>query len=213
MQFQEKKVTYTTKNTYATLHSITTKTKNIWIVFHGIGYLSKYFLRHFDELNGDENYIIAPQAPSKYYLNGQYKHIGASWLTKEQTTQEIDNVLSYLDQVIENEQLPSNCNLIVFGYSQGVSIAARWVAKRKIQCDHLILYAGGIPSELNAEQFLFLKNKCQVKFIVGNKDEFIQEEQLTVQKNRIEELFHGRAQLQVYDGGHELQKKLINNLF
>jgi len=213
MQYQEKQVTYTTKNTYATLHGLTSKTKNIWIVFHGIGYLSKYFLRHFDELNGDENYIIAPQAPSKYYLNGQYKHVGASWLTKEQTTQEIDNVLSYLDQVIENEHIPSNCNFIVFGYSQGVSIATRWVAKRKIQCDHLILYAGGLPNELNAEQFLFLKNKCQVKFIIGNKDEFLQEQRLTIEKRRIEKLFKGRAQLQIYDGGHELQKKLINNLF
>jgi predicted esterase len=213
MQFHEKQVTYTATNTYATLHSLTKKTKNIWIVFHGIGYLSRYFLRHFDELDGDENYIIAPQAPSKYYLNGQYKHIGASWLTKEHTNQEISNVLSYLDQVIENENIPGNCNLIVFGYSQGVSIATRWVAKRKIKCDHLVLYAGGLPNELDAEQFLFLKNNCQVKFIVGDKDEYIQEDILTNQKNRIEELFHGRAELQIFDGGHELQKILINNLF
>lgn len=213
MQFQEKQVTYSAKNTYATLHSLTPKTKNIWIVFHGIGYLSKYFLRHFNELDGEENYFIAPQAPSKYYLNGQYKHIGASWLTKEHTSQEITNVLSYLDQVLENEQLPKNRKLIVFGYSQGVSIAARWVAKRKIECDHLILYAGGLPNELHAEQFLFLKNKCEVKFIVGNKDEYIHEEILTKQKNRIKELFHGRAELQIFDGGHELQKKLLKNLF
>ncbi|NNE02540.1 MAG: esterase [Eudoraea sp.] len=212
MRFQEKQVSYTSKNTYSTLHTITAKTKNIWIVFHGIGYLSKYFLRHFDELNEDENYIIAPQAPSKYYLNGQYKHVGASWLTKEQTTQEIANVMSYIDHVIENEDLPANCKIIVFGYSQGVSIAARWVAKRKIQCDHLILYGGGLPRELMPEQFLFLKNKCQVKFLVGNKDEFIQEERLTLEKKRIEELFHGDAHLQIYEGGHELQKKLINTL-
>ena len=212
MQFQEKQVSYTAKNTYTTLHSVTPKTKNIWIVFHGIGYLSKYFLRHFDELNEDENYIIAPQAPSKYYLNEEYKHVGASWLTKEQTPQEITNLMSYLDQVMENEHFPATCNFIVFGYSQGVSIATRWVAKRKIQCDHLFLYGGGLPNELNAEQFLFLKNKCQVKFLVGNKDEFIQEERLIIEKKRIDELFHGDAHLQIYEGGHELQKKLINNL-
>lgn len=212
MQFQEKQVSYTAKNTYTTLHGITSKTKNIWIVFHGIGYLSKYFLRHFDELDKDENYIVAPQAPSKYYLNGQYKHVGASWLTKEQTTQEITNVLSYVDRVMENEQFPASCNLIIFGYSQGVSIAARWVAQRKIQCDHLFLYGGGLPKELKAAQFLFLKNKCQVKFLIGNKDEFIQEERLTLERKRIEELFHGDAHLQIYEGGHELQKKIINNL-
>ena len=68
----EKSVRYNSTNTYETLNGFTDKTKNVWIVFHGIGYLSKYFLKYFDELNPVDNYIIAPQAPSKYYLNNSY---------------------------------------------------------------------------------------------------------------------------------------------
>ena len=83
------------ENTYETLNDFTDETKNVWIVFHGIGYLSKYFLKYFDELNPLDNYIIAPQAPSKYYLNSSYKHVGASWLTKENTETEINNNLNY----------------------------------------------------------------------------------------------------------------------
>ena len=64
----EKQVSYNTTNTYSTLNTLTDKTKNVWFVCHGIGYLSRYFLKYFDELNSDENYIIAPQAHSKYYL-------------------------------------------------------------------------------------------------------------------------------------------------
>ena len=62
----EKQVTYQTTNTYETLNTLSAKTKNIWIVLHGIGFLSKFFIKYFDELNAEENYVIAPQAPSKY---------------------------------------------------------------------------------------------------------------------------------------------------
>ena len=104
MAQQEKQVTYQTTNSYTTLNTLTDKTKNVWIVFHGIGYLSKYFLKYFDELPSEENYIIAPQAPSKYYLNDQYRHVGASWLTKENTANETQNVLNYLDTVFSSEK-------------------------------------------------------------------------------------------------------------
>jgi hypothetical protein len=50
----EKSVRYNSTNTYETLNGFTDKTKNVWIVFHGIGYLSKYFLKYFDELNPKE---------------------------------------------------------------------------------------------------------------------------------------------------------------
>jgi len=63
----EKKVIYSSSNTYSVLNNYTKKTKNVWIVFHGLGYLSKYFIKYFSKVNAEENYIIAPQAPSKYY--------------------------------------------------------------------------------------------------------------------------------------------------
>ena len=84
----EKKVIYTTSNTYSVLNNLTEKTKNVWIVFHGLGYLSKYFINYFSQINPEENYIIAPQAPSKYYQGRNFKHVGASWLTKENTIDE-----------------------------------------------------------------------------------------------------------------------------
>jgi len=74
----EKQVSYQIKNSYSTLNNYTEKTKNVWVVFHGIGYLSRYFLKYFKHLDPEENYIIAPQAQSKYYLNNKYRHVGAS---------------------------------------------------------------------------------------------------------------------------------------
>ena len=211
MAQQEKQVTYQTTNSYTTLNTLTDKTKNVWIIFHGIGYLSKYFLKYFDELPQEENYIIAPQAPSKYYLNNQYRHVGASWLTKENTVNETQNVLNYLDAVFSSQVIPENCNLIVFGYSQGVSIATRWVAKKQLQCQQLVLYAGGIPHELSPKDFNFLITKnTKITTLVGDKDEYINDDILQIESKRIASLFSGKAKQIIFEGKHEIKKELLN---
>lgn len=213
MAHQEKQVSYSTTNSYTTLNELTPHTKNVWIVLHGIGYLSRYFLKYFNGLPPDENYIIAPQAPSKYYLNGEYKHVGASWLTKENTTMEIGNVTAYLDAVYAAESIPGHCKLIVFGYSQGVSIAARWVAKSRVNCHRMVLHSGGIPNELTADDFEFLKeNDTEITIIVGDKDEYLTKERMGAESKKIETLFQGRAKQLIFDGRHEIKKELINTL-
>ncbi|MBT8282395.1 MAG: esterase, partial [Muriicola sp.] len=143
MDLTQKDISFTNRKPYTTANEFQPKTKYVWVVFHGMGYLSKYFLRYFKDLDPEQHYFIAPQAPSKYYMNGEFKHVGASWLTKEDTELEIDNIMAYLDAILEQEGIPDHVKLVVFGYSQGVSIAMRWVARKKIACDHLILYAGG----------------------------------------------------------------------
>ncbi len=209
----EKEITYSTTNSYSTLNELSPKTKNVWIVLHGIGYLSRYFLKYFKELPPGENYIIAPQAPSKYYLNGEYKHVGSSWLTRENTTSGIKNVIHYLDNVYKAEKIPANCNLIVFGYSQGISIATRWVAKSMIKCNILVLYSGGIPNELTARDFEFLKdNNTEVIIVVGDNDEYLIGERLKVESTKIETLFKGNVRHIQFKGGHEVKKEIINNL-
>ena len=44
-----------------------------------MGYLSRYFLKYFKGLNPEENYIIAPQAQSKYYVSSNFKHMSFNW--------------------------------------------------------------------------------------------------------------------------------------
>lgn len=199
-----KEVNYTSTNTYSTLNELTDKTKNVWIVFHGLGYLSKYFIKYFSALNTDENYIIAPQAPSKYYQDQTFTHVGASWLTRVDTQMEVQNVLNYVDAIFEREITREIPNLIVMGYSQGVSIAARWVAQRKIQCNKLVLHSGGIPVELVPEDFDFLKPETEVIYIYGDKDQYITEARKTEEHLKGSRLFKDRLDIRVFDGIHEV---------
>ncbi|MFD1063716.1 alpha/beta hydrolase [Winogradskyella litorisediminis] len=206
-----KEVTYSSKNTYETLNKLSASTKNIWLVFHGMGYLSKYFLRYFKDLNADENYIIALEAPSKYYIQPKM-HVGANWLTRENTEMGMHNILNYLDAVLENETVPLDKNLIIFGYSQGVSIASRYVVKRQLQPLQLVLHSGGIPKELTADDFKFLNSDCKVKLIYGTEDEYLDEARIKIERQRAENLFGNRLDILPFDGKHVVNVDYINNL-
>ncbi len=209
---KEKQVTYTTTNSYTTLNSFTNKTKNVWLVFHGMGYLSKYFGKYFKELNSEENFVIIPQAPSKFYLGTEYKHVGANWLTKVNTVEDTKNVLSYIDSLWKMEKPETLPRFIVLGYSQGVSIAMRWLASRKMDCDDLVLHSGGIPKELNSEDFQYLSEKCRVTYIYGNKDPYITEAKKTEETLKGNSIFGKRLEIQVFEGVHEVHIPFINRL-
>ena len=213
---REKKVSYQISNTYSVLNEFTENTKNIWLVCHGIGYLSRYFIRHFNHLNPSENYIIAPQAQSKYYLKSDYRHVGASWLTRENTEADIENVLNYLDEVYAEEilykkNLAKTPNLIILGYSQGVSVATRFLARRKIKCDQLILHSGKIPAEISAEELEFLKD-TNVTYLYGTEDEYLKKGIIEVEEERLKTLFPNNLEVLTYNGGHEFNTEIIEKL-
>lgn len=215
MKSTEKEISYTINNSYSTLNTLTDHTKNIWFVCHGLGYLSRYFLKYFKGLNAEENYIIAPQAQSKYYQSSKFEHVGASWLTKENTDTETENVMAYFDAVFAEEAIftkisENNMKLIVFGYSQGVSVAMRYVAKRQLKCSQLILHSGGIPNELIPQDFEFLK--ASVTFIYGNKDQYITPKRLVLETNKSKDLFGNRVKMIEFEGKHEVNVELIKNL-
>lgn len=207
----EKQVSYKITNSYCTLNEKTSETKNIWVVFHGIGYLSKYFLKYFKGLDPQENYIIAPQAASKYYLNGKYTHVGASWFTKDNTQQEVENAMNYLDEVYKAEDLGSATNLIILGYSQGVSVATRWVAKKRIKLSQLILCSGGLPKELKAKDFLHLGDS-KVSLIYGNKDPYLDKERLDNEKLKLKQLFPENLTVIPFEGIHEMKPSILETL-
>ena len=93
------------KCSFRTLNRLTDTTERVWLVFHGYGQLSEYFIKKFEGLDPEKNFIIAPQGLSKYYVNGVSGRVGASWMTKEDRLTEIENQYTYLDQVLHQFDL------------------------------------------------------------------------------------------------------------
>ena len=211
MNSQEKEITYKTSNSYSTLNTLTNQTKTVWLVCHGMGYMSRYFLRYFKQLNTKENYIIAPQAPSKYYIQPRM-HVGANWLTRDNTAAGTDNIINYIDAVLEAEHIPKEINLIVFGYSQGVSVALRYLAKRQLQCNEIVIHSGGIPKELTTKDFEYLSKDVKVTLIYGTEDEYLDENRMQLESQRAKDLFGDKISITSFNGKHVVNVDFINSL-
>ncbi len=212
MNSQEKEITYKTSNSYSTLNTLTDTTKNVWFACHGMGYLSRYFSKYFKDLKPEENYIIAPQAPSKYYQLPKM-HVGANWLTRDNTALGMENIINYFDAIFEVEQLLLlNKQFIIFGYSQGVSVAMRYMVKRRIQCDQLIIHSGGIPKELQPKDFEYLSETTKVKLIYGTQDEYLNEDRIYEEKAFAKNLFGSRLITLPFNGAHVVHVDYITRL-
>ena len=138
------------------------------------------------------------------------KHVGASWLTKENTLKEIENVINYFDSVFQNENIEGK-NLIFLGYSQGVSVAMRYIAWRKISFSKLLLMSGGIPNELTSEDFKYLEDQSEVYYVYGEKDEYINGEFLKLEKNKIKNIFKSVNSIS-FEGNHQVNVDIIESI-
>lgn len=210
MPSKELQVNYETTNTYSTLNKLTSKTEYIWVACHGIAYLSRYFIKYFEVLDADKNFVIAPQAPAKYYQTRAFKYVGASWLTRENKAIEIENVLNYLDAVYEKEKLQDK-KVILLGYSQGVSMVMRWLQKRNIKCERLILHSGSIPDEFTAEDFVN-NVKTKTHLVYGNADQYIHSEKLQKQIDMAHKLFPDDLEIHEFNGKHEVSQEVLKEI-
>ncbi|MBK9635339.1 MAG: hypothetical protein IPO64_12805 [Bacteroidetes bacterium] len=57
------------------------------------------FIEKFEDFDPEEHFVIAPEALSKGYIDGLTGRVGASWMTKEDRTNEIQDYINYLESV------------------------------------------------------------------------------------------------------------------
>ena len=87
----EREINISLKTKYSTYGKFSDRTEKIWFVCHGYGQLAEYFIKNFEVLDAETNYVIAPQGLSKFYLKGFTGRVGASWMTKEDRLTDIEN--------------------------------------------------------------------------------------------------------------------------
>lgn len=183
--------------------------KEVWIVLHGYGQLAQYFIKNFNELVSYNLAIIAPEALSRFYLNGSSGRVGASWMTKEERESDIKDYIEYLDQIVEEFELTSK-KITVLGFSQGGATAARWCHQTKFKIERLIMWASLFPPEL-IENYSIEENKLQNSLLVfGTDDEYMSEEKLN--KELKTNIFYANIMLIRFKGGHQIDTNTLINL-
>ena len=201
----------TLKASYYTLNELTNKTKRVWIVFHGYGQLAEFFIKKFEGLDPDENFIIAPQGLSKYYLNGVYGRVGASWMTKEDRLTEIDNQYAYIDAILNQFDL-SDKQFIYFGFSQGTATMGRYAAYAKRTFDQMIIWAGTFPPDTNPADWHYLSGQEGIHYYTSKEDIYFKDEFIPQQNEVVKTALGKTPQLHWYKGGHKVIPEIVNDL-
>jgi predicted esterase len=176
-----------------------------WVVLHGYGQLAGRFLRRFEPIAGPERLIIAPEALSRFYRHAGAGIVGASWMTREDREAEIRDYLGYLEQV--RAALLPPVPLTLFGFSQGVATAARWVVSGTPAPRRLVCWGGLLPEDITAAGFAAVP----VTFVVGDRDEWAPPERVEAQAAALRA--EGVAvEVISFDGGHEIRAEVLEAL-
>ncbi len=211
----QKHIDVTLQASYRTLNELTDETQYVWMVFHGYGQLTEFFIRKFDQLDPAKHFVIAPQGLSKFYLEGFSGRVGATWMTKEDRLTEIENQQRYLRAVLEQEvgERRSDTRLIIFGFSQGVATMCRFAAYNDIPFDRMIMWAGTFPHDLEKKDVSHWPDEFPIKYFMGRQDPFFKPGIVEEQRRRVTELTGIEPTLRLFDGKHEVVPHLLHEVF
>ncbi len=163
----------------ATAGTITSRTKNVWIACHGYGEIASEFIASMQDIVDDETYIVAPEALSKFYWGGGFdgKPV-ASWMTREDRLNEINDYAHYLTAVLDDvrSKVPKDVRIILLGFSQGAATIMRWVNAIHPLCDAIVIWSGMIPEDIDYDAGYHDGIRMYNRY--GDQDRFINDDRL-----------------------------------
>ena len=148
--------------------------REVWFCLHGYGETARGFLEGFAELRAAGRYFLAPEALSRFYRSGGGGEVGASWMTRAARDSEIEDYVRYLDAVYGAAlgSLEPQARIHVLGFSQGASTALRWALLGSARVDHLTLWGGDVPPELDLEALRQRLGRLSLVLVAGERDRF-----------------------------------------
>lgn len=189
------------------------KIKTYWLACHGYGHLAGDFINDFIPISNEETLIVAPEALNKFYWNGFGGPPVASWMTRHQRLDEIEDYVNYLQTLhrIILAQLLPEVKVILFGFSQGVATICRFIERRQPHFHELVFWAGRIPDDLTFEKFGETVNQRPVHVVLGNADPFVTPEGIAEQRQFIEAAGLNICKLD-FEGKHHIPESVIIEL-
>jgi predicted esterase len=204
---------------YATLGPRGPAAREVWFVCHGYGQRADSFLEAFVSLDDGSRLLVAPEALSRFYLesgsSGRHgEQVGASWMTREDRDEEIDDYVRYLEALRGHVLAPIgwlNVPVRLLGFSQGVATAARWVARTAWRPAELILWGGLVPAELVNGDPHRLPAEVPVVMVAGEKDDTVDPVKLKAQAKALSTRGISCRELS-FAGGHRLNSEVLVRL-
>ena len=192
--------------------------REVWVVVHGYGQLAGHFVRHFAPLAGDR-LVVAPEALNRFYLesrgggpNGTPPHgprVGASWMTREDREAEIADYVRALDAVVAAATAGldlARVPLVVLGFSQGATTAARWLDARARRgappATRFVMWQGEWPNDRDLAAATWLRD-TRLTIVSAPDDPFATPAHVAAFRAALDA--HGVAHEHLtFDGGHRM---------
>lgn len=191
------------------LGAATEHIRYVWLVLHGYGQHPAFWVKKFEGLIDDQTIVIAPEALSRFYLQGNSGRVGASWMTKDQRADEIHDYLGYLSQVIAKiEQELPQARIVLLGFSQGGATASRFAIQNPQRLGALVLWSAVFPPDLDAELPV---STLPIWLAYGDTDPFLSGQQLESTLQRYREQYEG-LQFLGFSGGHDVPSSALLQL-
>jgi predicted esterase len=194
------------------------KAKQIWFVLHGYGQLASYFIKKFKVLEDYNILVIAPEGLSRFYIDDIEKRlqtgstrVGASWMTRENRLNDIENYIAFLNSIYQTEISDKNIPVTVLGFSQGAATAARWVIDAKITFSRLILWAGILPPDIDFTKGKNILKSKETILVYGSRDPLLHADRFT-EMNLLSGKLGITPQLIEFDGEHTIDEQTLIKL-
>ncbi len=184
----------------------TAQPSEVWFVCHGYGELAAPFVQGLSVLDDGTRLLVAPEALSRFYVDGTHQKVGASWITREDRENEMRDYLKYLDAVkteVFSRIHGASAHITVLGFSQGAATAARWACRGSVDAARLIIWGESLPPELEDDESLKRLRAIQLTIVGGTRDEFFTQSRRDELRERLDRLgvpFEEKS----FEGGHRL---------
>ena len=205
---------------YYTIGELTKNTTHVWFCLHGFGQLASFFSKKFTELDDGKTLIIVPEGLSRLYLNGEYKRIGASWMTREDKQYEINDFMTYLNTLYDtvlNGRNPADFHITLLGFSQGAATVCRWLngggtAPAHIRADRLILWAGFFSNGISDVIDPTVLVNVETHYVYGTQDEYFAliGDVDTYKARLLTDV--PNLKITAFDGGHRVEPGVLRQL-
>ena len=210
----KKQISIPKTHKYSQLGEFSEKTNTVWIVLHGYGMLSEFFIKKFECILNEKTVVIAPEGSNRFYLNNNYSRVGASWMTKVDKEKDIEDNISFIETLytkIVDDIGHNNFKLKTLGFSQGGATLVRWIMSNSIKVDSLILWGSDIPKDSLTNQNKSRWSSINIKIVIGKKDEYISDEN----KKKVIDAVNSYGlsyKLIEYDGPHKIIESVLIKL-
>ncbi len=181
---------------------------------HGYGALANVFLRDFELLNDGRHLVVAPEGLSRYYTTDDERHVGASWMTREDRLAEITDYVAYLDALYKHlfrKIDRASVTVYALGFSQGAATVARWISLGSAMADRLILWAGLLPPDLDLGVAWPKFEDSRLTFVIGTRDKYLAGAQVEEMEARLLEQDIPYETIR-FNGGHRLDERVLRSL-